>query len=115
MRQVALCLALCAMSAADSDQAMTTSSVQSESCTDKMLMDADTEVMWESSTGTSCYDHESLSFCTEEGEPGVGWDVTFGSFAEWKNGGLDATQACCACGGGVRTEAYHVVVKDEDS
>jgi hypothetical protein len=83
-------------------------------CTDKSLDDDDQGGVWTSSTGTGCSDHETLKLCTEDGEAGEGWDASFGDFSDWAYGGMDATQACCACGGGILTDAYHVVAKNDE-
>ena len=55
---------------------------------------------WTASNGKTCQNYEDNKWCTSEGGYGTGWpsgDVSFSSFAR---GGVDATQACCACGGG---------------
>ena len=58
---------------------------------------------WVSKHGFSCEDHEKQGLCTNKGELGHGWDAAWGSsFADEADGdGIDATQACCQCGGGV--------------
>merc|ERR1712038_341029 len=37
---------------------------------------------------------------TPEGKYGPGWESTSGTFLQWNLDGIDAGQACCACGGG---------------
>jgi hypothetical protein len=56
---------------------------------------------WITSTGSGCGDYEALQLCTADGDPGYGWDDALGALSDWVSSGLDATQACCACGGGV--------------
>merc|ERR1712130_395546 len=37
---------------------------------------------------------------TVDGKYGPGWQESWGTFAKWANQNVDATKACCACGGG---------------
>lgn len=39
--------------------------------------------------------------CTFGGEPGIGWGASWGSISTRGVDGVDATTACCACGGGL--------------
>ena len=50
--------------------------------------------------GWSCADYQSRRLCTIDGGYGPGWDFRDGLFADWARDGVDATQACCVCGGG---------------
>lgn len=61
---------------------------------------------WEDSQGISCYWYSKWSMCTPTGGYGTGYvyDPAYAPFRSWANGGIDATQACCACGGGVVPE-----------
>ena len=64
---------------------------------------------WKSSRGFTCNDHASGTkgsgaLCTKEGKETDGFkqltdDATFADFKDEATG-QDATQACCACGGG---------------
>merc|ERR1712159_459801 len=58
---------------------------------------------WLDSLGDSCYVYKNNNFCTEDGQPGIGWSVSWGSLSDWSVNGLGAHQACCTCGGGMRT------------
>ena len=56
---------------------------------------------WKSKDGSTCDNYVKQHMCTEDGLPGEGWDGAFGTFADWADdAGMDAAQACCACGGG---------------
>jgi hypothetical protein len=61
---------------------------QADSCHD-LKADGST---WRSSTGSGCVDYKKLKLCTTNGQPGEGWDVSFGSLSDWATAGLDATQ-----------------------
>ena len=67
------------------------------SCVD--LLDSTSDA-WSDSTGKTCFEYEQLNLCTPAGDYGSGWDSALGTFAEYKVQGVDASQACCACGGG---------------
>eukprot|EP00992_Anisonema_acinus_P005343 TRINITY_DN1793_c0_g1_i1.p1 TRINITY_DN1793_c0_g1~~TRINITY_DN1793_c0_g1_i1.p1 ORF type:complete len:224 (+),score=52.76 TRINITY_DN1793_c0_g1_i1:56-673(+) len=60
-----------------------------------------TPYWWQSSTGHTCEDYEANQWCANGGY-GSGWLSSFGTFDQWRNDytGTDASQACCACGGG---------------
>lgn len=50
---------------------------------------------------TTCLGYEQRHLCTPDGGYGSGWDRKhYGTFRRWAINGVDATQACCACGGG---------------
>jgi len=55
---------------------------------------------WLDSFGYSCQAYAEKQFCTPKRGYGVGWDVDWGIFEEYAMNGLDATDVCCACGGG---------------
>ena len=57
---------------------------------------------WKDSGGDNCAAYRSLKYCTPRGEPGNGWLPGLGTFAQYARDGKDASQACCACGGGDR-------------
>ena len=65
-----------------------------------MSVCVDTPKEWTDRTRVSCDDYKNKSYCTSSGGYGPGWPSRWGSFADHKSGGKDATQACCACGGG---------------
>eukprot|EP00729_Bicosta_minor_P007407 gene7407-16041_t len=56
---------------------------------------------WVDSSGDSCAIYAALKWCTVDGVYGAGWatDPSTDSFANYAVGGLDATDACCECGG----------------
>lgn len=59
---------------------------------------------WRSSTGLTCQDYVDRDYCTSNGGYGSGWWRTlWGSFSWWATDGVDASQACCGCGGGKMT------------
>jgi len=61
----------------------------------------DTPPGWASSTGNSCAQYEASNWCTSDGQYGPGWlPDQYGPFSRWQVNGVDAAQACCACGGG---------------
>lgn len=53
---------------------------------------------WKSSSGTKCSTYQSKQFCFPNATYGPGWLSSYGTFGDFKNFGLDATEACCACG-----------------
>jgi hypothetical protein len=55
---------------------------------------------WRTSTGFGCSDYAKYNFCETDGSSGSGWDDSFGKFSDYAIDGVDASQACCACGGG---------------
>jgi len=58
------------------------------------------DFQWRSITGTTCAQYQMLFLCTVDGKYGPGWQESWGTFAKWANQNVDATRACCACGGG---------------
>jgi hypothetical protein len=59
----------------------------------------ETPAGWTSSTGATCAEYETNSWCTSSGGYGTGWPS--GTFADTAVSGIDASHACCECGGGV--------------
>lgn len=59
---------------------------------------------WVSTSGANCDDYEIMQLCTDVGDYGVGWVSGWGTFIDWASDGVDATQACCFCGGGTDIE-----------
>lgn len=52
---------------------------------------------------------EALDWCTAAGGYGNGWSTDYGAFAKYADAnGLDATEACCACGRGGATPSRNV-------
>ena len=79
-------------------------------CADKPVLETERAVRgaqrpWSSPAGHSCHDYRALQLCTEAGAPGVGWNENFGAFSDWSYG-MGATEACCACGGGVHRKRH---------
>mmetsp|Transcript_121988 Transcript_121988/g.352403 ORF Transcript_121988/g.352403 Transcript_121988/m.352403 type:complete len:430 (+) Transcript_121988:155-1444(+) len=61
---------------------------------------------WSDISGNTCKHYQEKEFCTPDGKPGKGWNkALYGSMGVWTLGGLSATSACCACGGGKQGEA----------
>lgn len=53
---------------------------------------------WRSSTNNNCYQYVQYHLCTIAGGYGTGWKASMGTFLNYSTNGIDATQACCACG-----------------
>eukprot|EP00931_Biecheleriopsis_adriatica_P010763 TRINITY_DN111828_c0_g1_i1.p1 TRINITY_DN111828_c0_g1~~TRINITY_DN111828_c0_g1_i1.p1 ORF type:complete len:705 (-),score=131.92 TRINITY_DN111828_c0_g1_i1:33-2147(-) len=64
---------------------------------------------WKDKRGNSCGTYKAKNFCTPHGAYGPGWhhdewgefDSTLANFSTLVRVGINATRACCACGGGV--------------
>ena len=55
-----------------------------------------------SSAGENCEVYVDSEYCIDGGY-GPGWHQDWGTFKDWTDGnGVDASTACCACGGGAR-------------
>jgi len=78
------------------DQTVWTDSVGRQ-CVDK-------DYGWADSVGLTCWDYVDRQGCTDSGGYGSGWSSSAGTFADYAVNGVDASQACCLCGGGARTE-----------
>ena len=52
---------------------------------------------WKSSNGFTCAHYKSKKWC-EDGTYGSGWGAQLGTFEKYSVNGVDASQACCACG-----------------
>mmetsp|Transcript_50092 Transcript_50092/g.119180 ORF Transcript_50092/g.119180 Transcript_50092/m.119180 type:complete len:1195 (-) Transcript_50092:93-3677(-) len=59
---------------------------------------------WMDSLNRSCLDYRASELCTESGLPGSGWRES-GGFQAFAAHGIDASQACCLCGGGQHATA----------
>lgn len=60
---------------------------------------------WRSPSGLSCDDYIARKYCLPDGSYGTGWGTggeLFSAFAD--SDGIDASQACCGCGGGQPTQ-----------
>jgi hypothetical protein len=58
---------------------------------------------WADKDGDTCAKYKSNKWCKPDGSNGIGWTSTAGSFSDWANSaGVDASQACCACGAGIK-------------
>mmetsp|Transcript_31441 Transcript_31441/g.73437 ORF Transcript_31441/g.73437 Transcript_31441/m.73437 type:complete len:857 (+) Transcript_31441:80-2650(+) len=56
---------------------------------------------WRDSEGDDCSDYYLQQFCTSDGRLGLGWEHGWGNFSQYADArGIDAAEACCACGGG---------------
>jgi hypothetical protein len=53
---------------------------------------------WTDARGDGCFEYSANQFCLPDGSAGSGWDPNDGAFSLYATDGLDATQACCACG-----------------
>jgi len=75
-------------------------SISVPSCVDKLIA-------WEDSGLDRCQVYARKKFCTNTGKYGVGWKKKQTwlkkRFEDFATGGVSATQACCACGGGLKT------------
>jgi hypothetical protein len=54
---------------------------------------------WVDSWGEGCVPYFTKGYCNSSGY-GPGWESSWGNFSDWAVDGIDAGQACCACGGG---------------
>lgn len=61
---------------------------------------------WQDNRGFDCFHYHNSGWCQEDGSSGPGWTVGGGGAATpaaFANGGIDALQACCQCGGGYKS------------
>ena len=57
---------------------------------------------------STCQKYKDSKWCTLDGGYGTGWLSSYGSFSTFANSeGVDASQACCACGGGKTSYVSH--------
>ena len=59
---------------------------------------------WQDSQGDSCIRYFINRWCTSNGGMGTGWPSTETPFSAFATDGIDATDACCACGGSATAE-----------
>jgi len=64
---------------------------------------------WVDSFGYSCFDYSENAFCTLKKGYGTGWGDDWGAFSDYAMLGVDATSACCACGGEGMPEEPEIV------
>jgi hypothetical protein len=66
-----------------------------------------------SAAGENCADYQTENYCTSTGAYGTGWRASYGLFSDWQDAsGKDASQACCACGGGTSVHQYSISAED---
>jgi len=63
------------------------------------------DIEWAWKNGVGCFEFQKYDWCTTSGGTGSGWYATWGTIQDYSHDGYDATQACCACGGGTSTTA----------
>lgn len=56
-------------------------------------------VGWLDSDGSSCSNYVSRGWCTSSGQRGANWGSSSIHFSDFSSAGLDASTACCGCGG----------------
>jgi len=54
---------------------------------------------WQDIQEFTCLDYQLLDWCTPDKGYGTGWQTTWGTFQTFAANEVDATMACCACGG----------------
>jgi len=64
-----------------------------------------TPFTWISSDDTPCSWYVDEGACTPSGTYGTGWRSWYGTYQNWAVNGIDATMACCGCGGGIISTA----------
>jgi hypothetical protein len=77
---------------------------------------------WKDSYGDSCETYAAYEFCNSDGSEGDGWGDTWGDFSDYtgciddkdSDSCFDATEVCCACGGGTETYTYQECYLIED-
>eukprot|EP00667_Euglena_gracilis_P007708 EG_transcript_7794 len=53
---------------------------------------------WKDREGDTCERYQQYDYCTAHRGYGNGWSPDWGTFADYAAAGVDATEACCACG-----------------
>jgi len=61
-------------------------------------------VGWKDTDGDECSDYLKYQFCSASGGYGSGWHSDWGVFTNYSVDNVSATDACCACGGGAKSE-----------
>ena len=69
-------------------------------CQDKSLRRGK---FWEDKMHFNCSLYVGAKWCKKGGSGyGKGWNSFWGKFRGFKNKGMDASNACCGCGGGIK-------------
>jgi hypothetical protein len=63
---------------------------------------------WTDSDGFSCQVYETKFWCTTGGAPGPSWKASWGTLKKYGTNGIDATMACCKCGGGFSSGGQNI-------
>ena len=58
----------------------------------------------------NCSLYEGAKWCTNTGDYGKGWNWFWGNFNGYENEGMNATKACCGCGGGITKPPFDDVI-----
>merc|ERR1719483_616865 len=67
----------------------------------------DDKLAWHDIGGWSCRVYASANLCEADGSKGSGWGEMWGSInSRSDEEGIDAADACCACGGGWSCRVY---------
>jgi hypothetical protein len=84
------------------------STTQSSSIAIDATSGTDAKALFGSPTATdgvpssrSCLRYAESDYCDSSGAAGSGWNGAWGTISELAYNGVDATDACCACGGGI--------------
>jgi hypothetical protein len=62
---------------------------------------------WRDKDEARCIDYADYYYC-QNGGYGPGWDESWGPFSDYAVDGIDASQACCACGGGTSSPSRDI-------
>jgi len=74
------------------------------------ILREDDKLAWHDIGGWSCRVYASANLCEADGSKGSGWGAGWGSInARSDEEGIDAADACCACGGGWSHPQYDVI------
>lgn len=69
---------------------------------------------WKDKDGDNCQSYSYNNWCTTSGGAGVGWHEEWGTMDDFRNNGLIASEACCACGGGGQGTNFPTTSYDPD-
>merc|ERR1719189_1128476 len=56
------------------------------------------EPNWTDSQNDNCSIYSASNWCTSDGLEGPDWNASLGNISSFASDGMDASQACCACG-----------------
>jgi hypothetical protein len=62
---------------------------------------------WRDKDDARCIDYADYYYC-QNGGYGSGWHESWGPFSDYAVDGIDASQACCACGGGTSSPSRDI-------